>query len=434
MDIQHVAVIGGGTMGSGIAAACAAANRDVVLLEASADLAQQAFGRVRALAKDDAERALFGERVRVGSMNGDLPLIARCDWICEAVVEDLATKRSILARVDEVRRDRSIVSTNTSGIPLRAIVEDTPARLRGDMLVTHFFNPVRVMRLLEIVACDDTRPEARDDLVRFLRAELGKGIVQANDTPNFIGNRIGLFFILSGLHLAGRYRAAGMSVETIDALLGPPIGLPATALYGLTDLIGLDVVASIARNLAATLPAGDAGHAFACLPAPEQRLVARGQFGRKSGGGYYRVRIVADGGKLKDVFRLESDFWQPAEPVRLGACHAEIETLFFGDDAAASLVRDVLGGTLLYAADLVPEISGDIVNVDRAMRWGFAWRHGPFELIDRIGPAKLIALLRRKGRTLPRMLDLLERAGAPRFYANDTFLGTDGRMHPLPPE
>jgi 3-hydroxyacyl-CoA dehydrogenase len=434
MDIQHVAVIGGGTMGSGIAAACAAVNRDVVLLEASADLAQRAFGRVCALAKDDAERALFEERVRVGSLNGDLPLIARCDWICEAVVEDLATKRSILARVEEVRRDRSIVSTNTSGIPLRAIIEDMPARLRGDMLVTHFFNPVRVMRLLEIVACDDTRPEARDDLVRFLRTELGKGIVQANDTPNFIGNRIGLFFILSGLHLAGRYRAAGMSVETIDALLGPPIGLPATALYGLTDLIGLDVVASIARNLAATLPAGDTGHAFACLPAPEQRLVARGQFGRKSGGGYYRVRKAADGGKLKDVFRLESDSWQPAGPARLGACHAEIETLFFGDDAAGSLVRDVLGGTLIYAADLVPEIAGDIVNVDRAMRWGFAWRHGPFELIDRIGPAKLIALLRHEGRTLPRMLALLERAGASGFYANGTFLGTDGCMHPLPPE
>ena len=434
MDIQTVAVIGGGTMGSGIAAACAAAGRDVILLDATAELAEKALSRVAALAKDEAEKARFSKRIRVGSIDADLDRIAGCDWICEAVVEDLALKRRILGDVEKVRRDGSIVSTNTSGIPLRSIVDGAPARLRRDILVTHFFNPVRVMRLLEIVSGEDTRPEAHDDVARFLKSALGKGIVEAKDTPNFIGNRIGLYFILSGLHLAARHRAAGLSLETIDALLGAPVGLPSTALYGLVDLIGLDVIESIAQNLAATLPEGDAGRAFAALPAAEQRLRGRGQLGRKSGGGYYRISKAPDGSKTKEVFRLDSEGWAPAQAVQLAPAQADLKTLFFADSAAGRLVRDVLGGTLCYAADLVPDISDDIVNVDRAMRWGFAWAHGPFELIDRIGAGALIAWLRSEGRPLPRMLALLERAGARRFYDDVAYLGIDGRMHPLPPE
>ena len=220
----------------------------------------------------------------------------------------------------------------------------------------------------------------------------------------------------------------------IDALLGAPVGLPGTALYGLVDLIGLDVIESIAQNLAVNLPAADPGRAFALLPEAEQRLRARGQLGRKSGGGYYRMRKADDGSKSKEVFRLDSETWQPAQPVQISAEHADMASLFFADDAAGRLVRDVLGGTLLYAADLLPEISNDIVNVDRAMRWGFAWSQGPFELLDRIGPAKVISLLRREGRRLPRMLTVLEGSGASSFDGPETFLGVDGRMHPLPPE
>jgi 3-hydroxyacyl-CoA dehydrogenase len=433
-DIKSVAVIGGGTMGSGIAAACAAAGRDVLLLEASDVLADKAKARVDALAADDAERALFRDKVAVGTMARDLPRLAACDWICEAVIETLDAKRAVLAAIEPVRRDGSIVSTNTSGIPLRAIVDGQPARLKRDMLVTHFFNPVRVMRLLEIVTGPDTRADARDSLSAFLRGTLGKGLVTAKDTPNFIGNRIGLYFILSGLHAGASHRAAGVDIARIDALLGAPVGFPGTALYGLVDLIGLDVIDSIAKNLAATLPEGDAGRAVASLPAAERRMAERGQLGRKSGGGFYRMQKAADGSKLKEIFDPEAEIWGAARKIALGPDAADLAGLFFADTPDGALLRDVLGATLLYAADLVPDISDDIVNVDRAMRWGFAWSKGPFELIDRIGPVRLIARLRGEGRPVPRMLAVLEKAGAESFYGAGGALGPDGQVHPLPPE
>ncbi|MDC7784214.1 3-hydroxyacyl-CoA dehydrogenase NAD-binding domain-containing protein [Rhodoplanes sp. TEM] len=437
-DIKSVAVIGGGTMGSGIAAACAAAGRDVLLLEANEALAEKAKARVESLAADDAETALFRDKVAVGTLATDGARLAAADWICEAVIETLDAKKAVLAAIEPLRRDGSIVTTNTSGIPLSAIVAGEPERLKRDMLVTHFFNPVRVMRLLEIVTGPDTRADARETLGGFLRDVLKKGLVSAKDTPNFIGNRIGLYFILSGLHLGAQHRARGMRIDRIDALLGAPVGFPGTALYGLVDLIGLDVVSSIAKNLAETLPEGDAGRAFASLPAAEAAMLARGQLGRKSGGGFYRMQKAADGSKLKEVFDPEAaggaGSWGPSSKIELDGDSAALETLFFAETADGALVRDVLGGTLLYAADLVPEISDDIVNVDRAMRWGFNWAKGPFELLDRIGPQRVIDRLAGEGRPLPRMLAVLQKAGTARFYDGATCLGTDGRMHPMPAE
>nr|WP_170149669.1 3-hydroxyacyl-CoA dehydrogenase family protein [Rhodoplanes roseus] len=432
--IRSVAVIGGGTMGSGIAAACAAAGCDVLLLEATDAFAEKAKARVEALAANDTEATLFREKVAVGTMAKDVSRLAAVDWICEAVIETLDAKRAVLAAIEPVRRDGSIVSTNTSGIPLSAIVDGQPERLKRDMLVTHFFNPVRVMRLLEIVTGPDTRTDARDSLAGFLHDALGKGIVTAKDTPNFIGNRIGLYFILSALHHGAAHRAAGTSIDRIDALLGAPVGFPGTALYGLVDLIGLDVIDSIAKNLAETLPAGDAGRAYASLPAAEAAMLARGQLGRKSGGGFYRMQKATDGSKRKEVFDPEAGSWGPSTKIKLEGDSTALETVFFADTPDGALVRDVLGGTLLYAAGLVPDISDDIVNVDRAMRWGFAWAKGPFELLDRIGPKRVIAWLARDGRPLPRMLAVLQDAGAERFYDGDRYLGADGHLHAVPPE
>ena len=217
-------------------------------------------------------------------------------------------------------------------------------------------------------------------------------------------------------------------------MLGKPIGLPPTALFGLADLIGLDVLDAIARNLDATLPDGDAGRAFARLPEIEGAMKERGQLGRKSGGGNYRVRKDAEGNKVKETFDPVAGQWQPSKTVTLDAAHADLATLFFADDELGELVRAVLGGTLEYAADLVPEISNDIVNVDRALRWGFAWQWGPFELIDRIGPTRFIEHIRAHGRPLPKMLAVLEKAGAAKFYEADTYLGTDGLRHQIVPE
>lgn len=433
-EVNSVAVVGGGTMGSGIAAACAAAGRKVLLLETDEAAAARALGRALATAQSPEDEAKLKAFIRTGTLEANLADLAQCDWICEAIAEDLAAKRALFTKIEAARREGSVLSTNTSGIPLHEITEGLPQRLRRDIVVTHFFNPVRVMRLLEIIAGADTRPEVRDGLARFCRDELGKGVVIGKDTVNFIGNRIGCFWMLAGLHKAKPYLAAGLSQERIDALMGAPVGLPSTGLYGLIDLIGLDVMDLVGKNLAANLQQGDAGLAYAHFPAAEQALLDRGQLGRKTGGGFYRVLKQADGSKVKEVYDITRGDWRRAEAVQLEAPHRDIATLLFADDAEGRFAWDLMGSALFYAADLVPEISDDIVGVDRAMRWGFAWKKGPFELIDAIGPAKVIDRLEREKRPLPHMLAVLKAAGAASFYRGDDYLGTDGRYHEMPAE
>jgi 3-hydroxyacyl-CoA dehydrogenase len=223
-------------------------------------------------------------------------------------------------------------------------------------------------------------------------------------------------------------------MEQIDALLAAPIGIPPTGLYGLLDLVGLDVLALVARNLAANLPDGDAGLAFARLPPAEQAMVERGQLGRKSGGGFYRLIRHDDGTRSKEVFDLGLQSWRAAENVGLAPEHSDAASLLFDDSPQGRLAWDVMGGTLCYAAGLIPEIADDVVNVDRAMRWGFNWAKGPFELLDALGPERVIARLEAAEQPLPGMLGVLRRAGTERFYGEggSSFLGTDGVFRPAP--
>jgi 3-hydroxyacyl-CoA dehydrogenase len=417
MQIEAVAVLGAGTMGSGIAALCAQAGCRVALLDVTRSAAEQAVARMvegRPPLLDDPATAA---RITPGSFDDDLAAaVGSADWICEAVIEDLATKRALFGRLEPLRRDGSVVSSNTSGILLRTITEGLPLRLRRDIAVTHFFNPVRVMKLVELVPGADTRAEVIQTLEHFMAEQLGKGVVHAKDTVNFIGNRIGCFWMLSGLHKAHAGLADGLSMEQIDALLAAPVGIPPTGLYGLLDLVGLDVLELVARNLAANLPDGDPGLAFACLPPMEQAMVERGQLGRKTGGGFYRLIRHDDGARSKEVFDLRLQGWRPAENVTLAPEHTEAASLLFDDSTQGRLAWDVMGGTLCYAAGLIPEIADDVVNVDRAMRWGFNWAKGPFELLDALGPARVIARLEAADQPLPNMLEVLRKAGAERFY------------------
>lgn len=434
--IRSVAVIGGGTMGTGIAGLCAQAGFDVLLLDVSREAADKAMQRItggRPPAIDDPAAA---ERIALGAIDDDLPRIADYDWICEAVIEDLATKRDLFARIEPLRRPGSVVTTNTSGIPLRSITEGMPDNLRRDIAVTHFFNPVKVMRLMELVPDADTAPEVIDALAAFCGGPLGKGVVHAKDTVNFIGNRIGCFWMLKGLHDAAAARAEGLDMETIDAAMSSPVGLPSTGLYGLIDLIGLDVMDFVGRNLERNLPDGDAGRAFTHFPAAEQAMLERGQLGRKSGGGFYRLLKAEDGSRTRETFDLDAGDWRPAREVDPSTLPAAAGDLLFADDARGRFAWSLMGGTLCYAADLVPEISDDVVNVDRAMRWGFAWKRGPFEMLDDIGPARVIARLESEGAAVPRMLEVLRKTGADRFYRDDgrSFLGRDGAYHPVPGE
>ncbi len=430
-SIESVAVLGGGTMGSGIAGACAQAGCKVLLLDVTHEAAQKALDRIvngRPPAVDDPVAA---DRIETGAFD-DLAKIAGYDWICEAVIEDLDTKRALFEKLEPLRSEGSVVSTNTSGIPLHAITEGMPQRLRHDVTVTHFFNPVKVMKLMELVPGADTTPDVVDAFAEFCGKRLGKGVVHAKDTVNFIGNRIGCFWMLSGLHKARAALESGLSMEMVDAVMGAPVGLPSTGLYGLIDLIGLDVMEFVARNLEANLPEGDGGRAYLTLPPAEQDMLARGQLGRKSGGGFYKLTKLEDGSRSKETFDLMTGEWRPAQDAVPD--HGDIRSLFDADDAQGRFAWALMGGTLAYAAALVPEISGDIVNVDRAMRWGFAWKQGPFELLDALDPAAVITRLEQNHRPVPNMLAILRDAGAESFYRDEgkEFLGTDGRYHPVP--
>jgi 3-hydroxyacyl-CoA dehydrogenase len=268
----------------------------------------------------------------------------------------------------------------------------------------------------------------------YCAGPLGKGVVFAKDTVNFIGNRIGCFWILSGLHKARSALNAGLSMETVDALMSAPVGLPATGLYGLVDLIGLDVMDLVGKNLAANLPAGDVGRKYAAFPSTEQAMLERGQLGRKSGGGFYRVTKREDGSKLKEVFDLQNETWRVADETALEGPLTEATGLLFSNSTEGHFAWDLMGGTLCYAADLVPEISDTIVGVDRAMRWGFNWHQGPFEMLDAIGPERVIARLESEDHALPRMLAVLRDTGATSFYRDGECLGPDGQWHAVEPE
>ena len=266
--IESVAVLGCGTMGSGIAAVSAAAGCRVLLLDVSVEAASRGLHAVA-----EVDRHL----VSVGTFDHDLALVADYDWICEAIVEDVSIKQQLFSRVEPLRRDGSVISSNTSGIPLRDIAAGMPDRFQSDVAITHFFNPVQVMRLFELVPGEHTSTDVVTAFADFGANRLNKGVVHAKDTVNFIGNRIGCFFMLSGLHLAKPFLANGMSQETINAVLGKPVGLPPTGLYGLIDLIGLDVMELVGRNLAVNLPAADAGRAYTAFPGVEQAMHDRGQ-------------------------------------------------------------------------------------------------------------------------------------------------------------
>lgn len=432
IDIRSVAVIGGGTMGSGIAAAAAAQGRAVTILEYDEARAAKARERTLAAAKDDAERAAIALRLEVLTLDQGDAALAGADWLCEAIIEDLEAKRALFRRIGPLRKPGSVISTNTSGIPLAAISAGFPERFRRDLVVTHFFNPVRVMRLLEIVPGADTDLAVVEALAGFCRDVLGKGVVHAKDTVNFIANRIGCFWMLSGLHKAKPYLEQGLTPEEIDALMGEPVGLPSTGLYGLIDLIGLDVMDFVGRNLADNLPDGDVGLSYTAFPDAELALLRRGQLGRKSGGGFYRVVKGDDGSKRKEIFDLAADSWRDWKPAATQAIDAA--DLLFSDGPSGRFAWDLLGETLLYAADLVPEIADDPVNIDRAMRWGFNWKRGPFELLDHLGPERVIARLEGLGRPLPRLLAVLKDSGASSFYRDGRYLGCDGTYHPVPAE
>jgi 3-hydroxyacyl-CoA dehydrogenase len=382
--IRSVAVLGAGTMGAQIAAHAANAGLPVLLLDLDAKAAREGLERARALKPDPFFTPAGARLIATGGFETDLQRLASADWIVEAIVERLEPKRALLARVEEVRRPDAIVSSNTSGIPIAAIAEGRSAELRRHWLGTHFFNPPRYLRLVEIIPTPDTDPAVVARLSAFIDRRLGKGVVLAKDSPNFIANRIGLFGVVRILDaLAG----GGFTIEEIDEMTGPAIGRPKSATFRTLDITGLDVMTHVARNLAERL-AGSERTAFA-LPSLVEQMVSRGWVGEKAKQGFYKK--VGDDILTLDPAAMDYRARRPAKLPAIEAARAiddageRIRTLFLGRDRVGDFMRQTLGSTLVYAAQVAPGVAHSIDDVDRAMSWGFGWALGPFELWDAIG-------------------------------------------------
>ena len=388
-DIHSAAVLGAGTMGAQIAAHLANAGLPVLLLDLDKKTAVEGLKRAQRLKPAPFFTADTVERITVGGFDGDLEQLAGVDWIIEAIVERLDIKQQLLARIEPYRGTNAIVSSNTSGIPIASIAEGRSEDFRRHWLGTHFFNPPRYLSLLEIIPTGDTDPSVIQTIRHFGDHALGKGIVLAKDTPNFIANRIGLHGVMGVL----RVLADGQfTVEEIDAMTGPVIGRPKSATFRTVDIAGLDVLAHVALNLAERLESDTERTSFALPPLIEE-MVERGWVGEKARQGFYKKERGPDGTRILTLDPEKMAYRERQSP-RLAALDAaqaiddlpeRLRVLFLAKDRVGEFLRATLGSTLIYAAEVAPSIAHSTDDVDRAMQWGFGWDLGPFQIWDAIG-------------------------------------------------
>ncbi len=388
--IRAVGVLGTGTMGAQIAALFASAGVDVLSLDVSAKAAREGIDRLRKVTPDPYVTSDAAGRIRTMGFEEGLPRLAACDWIVESVVERLEVKRALLASVDAVRRPGTIVSTNTSGLPIGAMAAGRSDDFRRHWLGTHFFNPPRYLHLLEVVPGPDTDTAVVGRVTLFADRRLGKGVVVAKDTPNFIANRIGMFAVLRVLEV---FQAGGWSIEEIDELTGPLLGRPKSATFRTLDLAGLDVLGHVAATMASLLPDGEERAGFA-LPAVADELINRGWLGEKTGQGFYKRVKLPDGQSRILALDARTFEYRPLKPVALPGLasvstepdlRARVRTLVQAESREGAFTRATLLPALAYAATIGDEVAYGIDDVDRAMRWGFGWELGPFEIADAIG-------------------------------------------------
>lgn len=428
-EIKKVAVIGSGVMGSGIAAHVANSGVEVILLDivpkdAGSDRSKLAKGAIERMLKADPAPLTHKRKAKLitpGNIEDDIKLLEDADWIIEVVLENIDVKRDLYKKIAAVRKPKSIVSSNTSTIPLHHLTQDLSEEFRKHFMITHFFNPPRYMRLLELVTGDDTDKGAVEVIREFCDVRLGKGVVDCNDTPGFIANRIGCFWMTVGVLEAIRL---GVTVEEADLVMGRPVGVPKTGVFGLLDLIGIDLMPLIASELSKTLPASDEFIKIYTQPELIKNMIADGYTGRKGKGGFYRLNTEG-GGKLKEVKDLKDGSYYPAAKPRLDSVDGAKEGLYKlvnHTDIGGQYAKSVLVQTLGYAASLIPEIADDITSVDEAMRLGYNWKYGPFELIDKLGTKEisgakwLAGEIEKSGKPVP---DILAKAGEGALYKAD---------------
>ena len=434
--IQKVCVIGAGVMGAGIAAQAANAGVPVLLLDIVRDPDSRnavAEGAIAKMLKTDPAPFMSpkaAKLIEAGNIEDDLAKVADCDWIIEAVVERLDIKHDLYAKLESVRRPGSAISSNTSTIPLDKLVEGRSNTFRRDFLITHFFNPPRYMRLLEIVTGPATDPKVATMVEAFADRAMGKTIVHAKDTPGFIANRIGTYWIQLALNAAFDL---ALTVEEADAIAGKPMGVPKTGIFGLMDLVGIDLMPHLQKSLTETLSKDDPYQAIARSIPLIERMIAEGSIGRKGKGGFYRLNPNMN--KRREAIDLATGQYREKEKAAAPSGTAgkgDLKALIATKGKVGDYAWAILGGTLSYAARLIPGAADDVVAIDDAMKLGYNWKSGPFEMIDKIGAATLAQRLEAEGRPVP---ELLKIAGDRSFYRVENgkrqYLGLDGTYHDI---
>ncbi|MCB9982814.1 MAG: 3-hydroxyacyl-CoA dehydrogenase/enoyl-CoA hydratase family protein [Rhodospirillales bacterium] len=441
-EINKVAVIGSGVMGSGIAAQLTNAGLPVVLLDIKVEGKDLAAEAVQKMLKTDPApfmRKSNAKMIQTGTIDDDLDLIKDCDWIIEVVLEKLEVKHATYEKIQKARKKGSIVSSNTSTIPLHKLVEGQPKDFAKDFMITHFFNPPRYMRLLELVVGKDTDKKAARTIREICDRRLGKGVVQTNDTPGFIANRLGVFWLTAGVNEAIKQ---GVSIDVADAVMSKPVGIPKTGVFGLIDLVGIDLMPKLSESLLSTLPKDDAYREIFIDHPFVHGMIEAGYTGRKGKGGFYRLNPDAPkGAKEKQALAIDPSSFKEShyiksekkaagadEAVSAGrkGLRAVVETDSEGGQYAWAVLRD----TLAYAAQLVGEIADTIHDIDEGMKLGYNWKKGPFEMIDDLGPAWFAEKLKEEGMKVP---DILAAVGEGSFYKIDggkiQYFGTDKKYH-----
>lgn len=417
-------MLGAGVMGTGIAAHLAGAGIRTQLL----DIVLPDQPR-NALAEGALQRALKSkpatffqpqdvQLVSAGNLEDNLSALADCDLVIEAVTERLDVKKSLFGRVAEFLAPGALLASNTSGLSIAAMNGGLPEAIRPRFLGMHFFNPVRYMHLLELVPGPDTAP-ASFERARQIGHYLGKGVVRAKDTPNFVANRIGMFSFMHTMHAM---EAEGLSVEEVDAIVGTPMGRPKSAAFKTADIVGLDTFAHVAKNCFDALTADEHRQVFA-LPSWVTHLVEAGHLGRKSGAGFYKK----EGGEIL-VFDTTALSYRPKKKVRFDAIGVarnidnvrdRLKAVVSADDPAGRFAWKLLSESLAYSARRIPEIADSVVEIDRAMRWGFNWQLGPFEAWDAIGVRESVERMQRDGIAVPEAVEKMLQSGRTRFYESD---------------
>jgi len=433
-------------MGAQVAAHLVGSGIDVVLLDIvpgglgpdqdRSTLARKAIAGLPKLKPSPLHLPGHGALIRAGNFEDDWSALGDADWVFEAVIEDLEIKKQLLSRVAAAAPPHALVTSNTSGLGIEAMSAHLPEAFRQRFFGTHFFNPPRYLKLLETIPGPDTDLERLGGMERFLEEVVGKGVVRAKDTPNFIGNRIGLYSMALALRTMVDL---DMTIEEVDALTGPATGRPRSATFRTADIAGVDVVAKVAHNLYEGAPDDPERETFV-LPDFVAQMIQKRWLGEKTGGGFYQKQ----GKEIRTLDWKTLEYRERVKP-KIPAIDAgrslddvgeRIQLILKGKDAAAAFLWRVLSSSCLYAAALVPEISDDVVSVDRAMEWGYAWGMGPFRLLDALGVESVAERARGEGRTIPPLVEALLKSGRRTFYetkdGRPTVFGPTG-VQPVPP-